>query len=59
MPEEVDLLREIKVLEDKLAASSGEADRQALTREIDRQMLKFNLLQEQKQHARRKARKAG
>lgn len=59
VPEEVDLLREIKALKDKLAGCSSEADRHALTREIDLQMLKFNLLQEQKQRERRKARKRG
>ena len=59
VPEEVDLLRGMKALKDQLAACSNEAERQALTRKIDRQMLKLNLLQEQKQHACRKARKTG
>lgn len=59
VPEEVTLLKEIKALKEKIAGCSTATDRQTLTREIEQRMLKFNLLQEQKQTARRKARKSG
>jgi hypothetical protein len=57
VPEEVDLLREIKALKEKLAGSSDPIARECLNREIRDRTLKFDLLQEQKQHAKRKARR--
>lgn len=58
VPEEVELLKGIKDLREKLAVCTSSAERGRLTREIEERILKFNLLQEQKQQARRKARKA-
>ncbi len=57
-PEEVELLREIKTLKDKIARCEETAECQRLHKELDARALKFNLLQEQKQHARFKSRKA-
>jgi DnaJ homologue, subfamily C, member 28, conserved domain len=59
VPEEVDLLKEIKALKEKLAGSSDPVERGRLNREINDRTLKFNLLQEQKQHAKRKTRRNG
>ena len=57
VPEEVDLLREIKALKAKLVGSADPAERERLNREINDRTMKFNLLQEQRQHAKRKARR--
>ncbi len=57
VPEEVELLKGIKELREKLAVCTSAVERKRLHREIEEHTLKFNLLQEQKQHARRKARK--
>jgi isopenicillin N synthase-like dioxygenase len=59
VPEEVDLLREIKSLKETLNACADADQRTRLSRELNDRTLKFNLLQEQKQQAKRKARKAG
>ena len=59
VPEEVELLREVKELKEKLASCVNPDECRRLNKEIDDRTLKFNLFQEQKQHARRKERKAG
>jgi hypothetical protein len=43
----------------KLAGCSDLTERAHLGREISTRAMKFNLLQEQKQHAKRKARRTG
>lgn len=58
VPAEVDLLREINDLKERLAACAEPAERTTLNREINERILKLNLLQEQRQHARRRARRA-
>ncbi len=59
VPEEVELLREIKELKEKLTGCVDPDERRRLNKEIDACALKFNLLQEQKRQARRRARKVG
>jgi hypothetical protein len=59
VPEEVDLMREIKTLKEKLSGCSDPAERGHLNRAINDRTLRFNLLQEQKQDAKRKARRTG
>jgi len=59
VPEEVDLLREIGALKEKLASCSDLTEHARLNREINNRTMKFNLLQEQKRHAKHKARRAG
>ena len=58
LPEEVALLKEIDGLRGRLAAAPPEVERRRLAAEIDEKMLAFNLLMEQKQAARRRARKS-
>lgn len=59
VPEEVALLKEIKQLRERLGHCVDPTERKSLYKALDEHTLKFNLLQEQKQHARRKARKTG
>jgi hypothetical protein len=59
VPEEVDLLREIKALKETLSVCADADQYARLNRALNDRTLKFNLLQEQKQQAKRKARKAG
>jgi hypothetical protein len=59
VPEEVDLLKEIKTLKEKLTGYPDPVERERLNREINDRTLKFNLLQEQKQRTRRRARRSG
>lgn len=56
-PPEVELLKEIDALRARLAAAQSEVERRYLTKQLDEKTLAFNLLQEQKQAARRRARK--
>jgi hypothetical protein len=58
VPPEVELLKAIDVLKRQLSGAESEAERRYLTKQIDEKTLAFNLLQEQKQAARRRARKA-
>ncbi len=58
LPPEVELLKEIDALRGQLAAAQSEDVRRYLTKQIDEKTLAFNLMQEQKQAARRRARKA-
>jgi hypothetical protein len=58
VPAEVELLKEIDGLRGQLASAESEAARRYLIKQIDEKSLAFNLLQEQKQAARRRARKA-
>lgn len=57
VPPEVELLKEIDALRGRLAGVESEVERRYLVKEIDEKTLAFNLLQEQKQAARRRARK--
>ena len=57
LPGEVELLKVIDALRGQLAAAQSEDERRYLTKQIDEKTLAFNLLQEQKQAARRRARK--
>lgn len=57
LPPEVELLKEIDALRLQLSGARSEADRRFLIKQIDEKTLAFNLLQEQKQAARRRARK--
>jgi len=58
LPEEVALLKEIDGLRSRLAAAQSEPEQRRLAAEIDEKWLAFNLLVEQKQAARRRARKS-
>ncbi len=57
VPPEVALLQEIEQLRGRLAAAEPESQRGSLIKQLDEKILAFNLLQEQKQAARRRARK--
>lgn len=59
VPKEVALLKEIKELRERLGHCVDPTARQSLYKALDEHTLKFNLLQEQRQQARRRARKAG
>jgi hypothetical protein len=59
VPKDVDLLREIKTLKEKLSVCSDRVEREHLNREINDRTLKLNLLQEQKEQAKRKAPEVG
>jgi hypothetical protein len=58
LPPEVELLKEIDALRGQLAGAQSEVERRYLTKQIAEKSLAFNLMQEQKQAARRRARKA-
>lgn len=58
VPPEVELLKEIDALRGRLAGAKSEIERRHLIKRIDEKTLAFSLLQEQKQVARRRARKA-
>lgn len=58
LPPELELLKEIHALRGQLAAAQSEAERRSLIKQIDEKTLAFNLMQEQKQAARQRARKA-
>jgi hypothetical protein len=58
IPEEVGVLQEVKLLQEQLSHAQDEDRKRALHRKIDEKTLKFNLMIEQRQAARRKARKA-
>ena len=58
VPPEVELLKEIDQLRGQLASTELEVQRRHLIRQIDEKSLAFSLIQEQKQAARRRARKA-
>lgn len=57
VPPEVELLREMDALRDRIKATKSDAERRSLTKELDEKQLAFDLLQEQKAAARRRARK--
>jgi hypothetical protein len=57
VPPEVGLLKEIDALRGRLKSARSDAERRALTKELDERQLAFDLLQEQKAAARRRARK--
>jgi hypothetical protein len=57
VPPEVELLKEIDALRGRLTAARSDAERHTLTKQLDERTLAFNLLQEQKAAARRRARK--
>jgi hypothetical protein len=56
-PPEVELLKELDALRARLNASKSDAERRDLTKQLDEKQLAFDLLQEQKAAARRRARK--
>jgi hypothetical protein len=58
LPPEVELLKEIDALRGRLAEAQSDAERRYLIKQIDEKSLAFNLMQEQKQVARHRARKA-
>ena len=58
VPAEVTLLNEIDALRAQLAATDSDEARRYLIKHIDDKTLAFNLMQEQKQATRRRARKA-
>ncbi len=58
LPEEVALLQEIDSLRARHAAAQSEAEKRRLAAEIDEKTLALSLLLEQKQTAKRRARKA-
>jgi len=58
VPEEVALLKEIDAIRKQLATAQSDQRKRALTKELDEKTLAFNLLQEQKQAAKRRARKS-
>lgn len=57
VPAEVTLLKEIEELRKQLSGTRSEVERRYLIKQIDEKTLAFNLMQEQKQAARRRARK--
>lgn len=57
VPEEVGVLREIKLLKEQLELAQDDERKRALHKKIDEKTLRFNLMMEQRQSARRKARK--
>ncbi len=57
VPPEVLLLKEMDELRARLASAKSEVERRHVIKQLDEKTLAFNLLQEQKQAARRRARK--
>lgn len=57
-PPEVALLKEIDDLRTRLAAAQSDRERRHLGQQLDEKTLAFNLCQEQRQAARRRARRA-
>lgn len=57
VPPEVELLKEIEQLRVQMASTQSEVQHRQLVKLIDEKTLAFNLIQEQKQAARRRARK--
>lgn len=48
VPEEVQLLKEIGELQEKMAATKGDDERKSLLREIENRRLKYNLLMDKR-----------
>lgn len=48
VPEEVQLLKEIGELQEKMAATKGDDERKSLLREIENRRLKYNLLMDRR-----------
>jgi hypothetical protein len=57
LPEEVQLMKDIAALRARLAAAPSDAERVKLKKELDEKVLGFNVLMEQRQRARRAARR--
>jgi hypothetical protein len=57
LPEEVQLMKEIAALKEQLAAASDDAERTKLQRTLDGKALSLNVIMEQRQRARRAARR--
>ena len=53
LPEEVQLMKDIAALKERLAAASSETQRAKLREELDAKVLSFNIVMEQRQRARR------
>jgi hypothetical protein len=53
LPEEVQLMKEIAALKERLALAPRDADRAKLKKELDEKVLSLNVVMEQRQRARR------
>jgi hypothetical protein len=56
LPEEVQLMKDIAVLKERVATAAGEAERAKLKKGLDEKVLSFNVVLEQRQRARRSRR---
>jgi hypothetical protein len=56
-PPEVELMKELDALRARLKSAKSDAERRELTKQLDERQLAFDLLQEQRAAARRRARK--
>jgi hypothetical protein len=57
LPEEVQLMKEIAALKERLALALRDADRAKLKKELDEKVLSLNVVMEQRQRARRATRR--
>ena len=57
LPEEVQLMKDIAALRERLAAAQSDAEREKLKKELDEKVLSFNVAMEQRQRARRATRR--
>jgi hypothetical protein len=57
LPEEVELMKDIAALRARLAAAPSDAERAKLKKELDEKVLSLNVVMEQRQRARRAARR--
>jgi hypothetical protein len=53
LPEEVQLMKDIAALRERLAAVQSDAERAKLKKDLDEKILSFNVVMEQRQRARR------
>ena len=53
LPEEVQLMKDIAALRERLAAAPSDTERAKLKKELDEKVLSFNVVMEQRQRARR------
>jgi hypothetical protein len=53
LPEEVQLMKDIAALKERVAAATSEAERVRLKKDLDAKVLSFNVVLEQRQRARR------
>ena len=57
LPEEVQLMKDIAALRERLAAAPSDAERAKLKKELDEKVLSLNVAMEQRQRARRATRR--